>query len=243
MPLQALLVLTKAQDCEAALSPLLSWLDPAIPIVLLHNGQGPQQRLLARYPKHNWWWGTLSDGAQRIGACEIHHTGSGLRVAGPAPTCPWPGSSLPKALHRLGFTLHQDINTALWQKLTVNAVINPLAARDRITNGTLLSPIYQGEIGQLCEELALLGQHLTHTDSANQIHRRVLAVAKATASNRCSTLQDIDAERETELACITGCVLTLAKQQGLTLSNHKALLDSLKPQTVDALVHSVTRVS
>ncbi len=232
LPLQALLVTTKAHQVEAALAPVLAWLPPGTPILLLHNGMGPQQRLRQRYPQHNWWWGTLSDGARFWAPNSVIHSGNGLRVAGPAgelDASPLSHRQAPKVLQRLGFSLSTEIATALWQKLTVNAVVNPLASRDRVPNGALLQPGYREEIAQLCRELALLGQALGHRESEEKIRKRVLAVVRATAANRCSTLQDREIGRPDELAQISGYLLEQARRLNLELPHHSALYRQLHP--------------
>ncbi|GAA5190708.1 2-dehydropantoate 2-reductase [Ferrimonas gelatinilytica] len=234
-PLQALLVATKAHQVEAALAPVLTWLPPGTPILLLHNGMGPQQRLCHRYPEHQWWWGTLSDGALMLAPERVKHSGNGVRIAGPAPRSHLPPVSTlshqqaPKVLRRLGFTLSPEIATSLWQKLTVNAVINPLASRDAVPNGALLQPKYRAEIALLCRELAQLGQALGHPEPEEKIRQRVLAVAEATAANRCSTLQDRDAVRPDELAQISGYLLAEAQRLNLEMPSHSALYYQLHP--------------
>ncbi|SHI11539.1 ketopantoate reductase family protein [Ferrimonas marina] len=220
-PLQALLVTVKAQQVEAALAPVLAWLPQKTPIVLLHNGMGPQHALLQQYPERTWWWGTLSDGALRQAPHQVRCTGVGLRQAGPAQNQPL--SQAPKALRRLGFALTEQIEPVLWRKLTVNALVNPVAARDEVINGALLAPGYRQELLALCQELVPLGRQFGVEESAEQCLARALRVVKATAGNRCSTLQDRDAGRSNELANITGFVLSLAAQQGVNLPQHQRL--------------------
>ncbi|WP_298444656.1 2-dehydropantoate 2-reductase [uncultured Ferrimonas sp.] len=213
----AVLLLTKAQHAIAAATPVLQWLPQHIPLILLHNGMGPQHALAARYPQHNIWAGSVTDGAVRLGQAQVAQRGVGVRAAGALTG----QTQLPECLRRLGFQQADNIDLLLWHKLSVNAVINLLCARDRISNGVLLTPPYQAEINALCTELAQLGQALGFRETAPQCQQRILTVAKATASNRCSTLQDVEAARPTELANISGYVLQQAQQHGLSLPHHQ----------------------
>ncbi|QIZ75589.1 ketopantoate reductase family protein [Ferrimonas lipolytica] len=220
----AILVFTKAQQCLDAVAPLLSWLPNSTPIVLLHNGMGPQHQLAAQQPAHNIWVGSVSDGAQRLGQYRVAQRGLGTRVAGQLEQST---PALPSCLQALEFSQSDDITTVLWRKLSVNAVINPLCGRDRVANGALLAPKYQQEIAALCNEIVQLGQYLGMHESAAACQQRILAIATATAANRCSTLQDLDAERPTELPAISGYLLQQAQYFKLELHHHQRLYKQL----------------
>lgn len=217
----AVLVLTKAQDAVAAVIPVLNWLPPHTPLVLLHNGMGPQQQLAKQYPNHNIWAGSVSDGADRIAKWQVAQRGTGFRKAGALNG----QTQLPPSLAALGFEKIENINAILWHKLTINAVINPICGRDSCTNGELLKPCYQQEIAELCQELGQLAQAANIDDDSESCLARVRQVATATANNRCSTVQDIAAKRPTELQHISGYLLQQAHQVGLNLPNHQRLYD------------------
>lgn len=225
-PLSLVLVLTKAQDCLPALAPLLSGLPSSVPLVLLHNGLGPQQSAIQRWPHRPWWAGSLTDGALKLDDYTVRHTGQGLRRAGPLSGVA-DDAPLPAPLAALGFSRDQQILEALWQKLTVNLLINPLTARDRVPNGALLSDGYRPELIALSEEIARVGQALGHQEHANAILDRALSVASATANNRSSMLQDVLAGRHTELDAITGYLLGQARQLGIACPHHQTLYRQL----------------
>ncbi|MBY5990583.1 ketopantoate reductase family protein [Ferrimonas balearica] len=224
-PLSLVLVLTKAHHCLEALAPLMTWLPNSVPVVLLHNGLGPQFEAPKRWPTHSWWAGSLTDGALRLAPRQVRHTGQGVRRAGPLG----PDAPIPPALATLGFESDPDILAALWQKLTVNLVINPLTARDRVPNGALLKAAYQPEIAALCQEITALGQALGYPEPAEAVRDRVLTVAQATAANRSSMLQDVEAGRPTELPAITGYLLAEARRLELPCPHHRRLMASLAP--------------
>ncbi|MBW3164449.1 ketopantoate reductase family protein [Ferrimonas balearica] len=226
-PLSLVLVLTKAQDCLNALVPLLSGLPESVPVVLLHNGLGPQQAAAERWPQRPWWAGSLSDGALALNPYSVRHTGQGTRRAGPLSASAQ-AMAMPAPLAQLGFEYDAEVMTTLWQKLTVNLLINPLTARDRVTNGTLLNPDYLATLRQLADETAAVGQASGHADSPAAILDRALSVASATANNRSSMLQDIEAGRPTELDAITGYLLQQARRYGIPCPGHQALYQQLQ---------------
>ncbi|WP_028118000.1 ketopantoate reductase family protein [Ferrimonas senticii] len=214
--IDALWVLTKATNVDTALLPILQWLPTAVPIVLLHNGMGPQQRLPKRYPNHHWWAGSVTDGAERLGPYGVAQRGVGQRLVGHLqPLTQQPPRSLPPGCQALGFRYSDEIAAVLWRKLTVNAILNPICTRERICNGELIH--FADEVNALATELAALAKTLGFADRPAQISQRVLEVANRTAGNRCSTLQDVEAGRPTEMAAILGFVLETAKRQRLSL--------------------------
>ncbi|WP_205729154.1 ketopantoate reductase family protein [Ferrimonas sediminicola] len=213
---QALLVTTKAYQAEQALTPLLPRLCPQTPIVLLHNGMGPQQRLAQRHPDKQWWAGTLTDGALREAPCSVRHTGLGQRFAGPLGE----GGTLPQGLAAIGFEMDRNIHLRLWQKLAVNALINPLTALHRCRNGELTRPEFLEPLTRLSQELVQVAASQGVVLDAAQVLALGLTVAEATAANRSSMLSDIEAQRKTEIEAISGYVVTVARSAGLEAPAH-----------------------
>jgi len=129
--------------------------------------------------------------------------------------------------HWPGLIWTVDIERAQWQKLSVNAVINPLTALYRCRNGELLDA---GEREQrmkvLAEEADGLLRRL-YPDWPADTLARSREVARQTAANTSSMLADVLAGRPTEIQFINGYLLRRAGQSGLTLSAHQALLTEL----------------
>ncbi len=222
----AVLLFTKAQEALTAAHRVLCWLPQSVPLVLLHNGMGPQQQLAQAYPQPNIWAGSVSDGAERLARYHTIQRGQGARWVGPL-TALAQNSGLPVPFTQLNFHVTSQVQWRLWQKLTVNGIINPLCCRDKQRNGALLTAAYQTEIGQLAQEWSQIGQALQWQDSPNAIHQRVLTVARNTAENRCSSLQDCLAKRPTELPYICGYGLQKGQQHGLLLPHLTALYHGL----------------
>lgn len=116
-----------------------------------------------------------------------------------------------------------DIAAARLAKLLVNVAINPLAALFRVPNGALLEAPHRRLLEALVAEawpvLQAAGLQL---DEAAAL-ARVLAVARATAGNRASMLQDVLAARRTEIDAITGTLLAMGDAQGRALPMHRAV--------------------
>ncbi|WP_051216366.1 ketopantoate reductase family protein [Ferrimonas futtsuensis] len=223
-PCRALLITTKAYQVQEAVTPLLPRLSSQTPIVLLHNGLGPQQALARRFPEHNWWAGTLTDGGLRQGQDAVTHTGLGQRFAGPLLR----QDALPDALAAIGFELDARIELRLWHKLAVNALINPLTALHRCPNGELTRAEFLPTLTRLSEELAEVAASQGVSMEADEVLALGLKVARATAKNRSSMLTDVDAGRQTEIEAISGFVVALADKAGIEAPTHRDNLDRVK---------------
>jgi 2-dehydropantoate 2-reductase len=108
-------------------------------------------------------------------------------------------------MRRAGFDARvvRDIQSARLRKLLANVCLNPVTALFRVRNGELRKPPY----GVLAEALAveaapvLAAEGLKITPRA--AIRRVMDVAKSTAGNRSSMLQDILAHRRAQNEYLT----------------------------------------
>jgi len=224
-----LLLATKGPSTRAALAPLLPRLAPSGVLVRLQNGMGTLakaslpaawQRLEAITTNAAW------RNQQHITVVAENNTVMG--TDGPPPC--W-FATLKR--HWPGLSWQADITFHQWLKLTVNAVINPLTALYDCPNGALLSqPTAHAHMQQLAAECDAVAQHL-FPHWPMDTYTRAAAVAQATANNCSSMRADFLAQQETEVAYITGFLLTTAAQHQLALPTHQALYE----QVLAASVH------
>jgi 2-dehydropantoate 2-reductase len=151
----------------------------------------------------------------------------GKRVIGVATgiTLLPPGfSELARYLRRAGFDARvaRDIRSARLRKLLANVCLNPVTAAFRVRNGEIRKPPYSLYAEALAVEavpvLAAAGLKITPREAI----RRVMDVAKVTAGNRSSMLQDVLAGRRTEIDHLTGALLRLARRYRVAVPTHEA---------------------
>jgi 2-dehydropantoate 2-reductase len=94
----------------------------------------------------------------------------------------------------------------VWEKLAVNAGINATTALARVENGALVD----GPAGAVAREAARETARVARAEGVDLADEAAVAaverVASATAVNRSSMLQDVEAGRRTEVDAIAGFV-------------------------------------
>lgn len=231
LPYSYVLLPVKAFAVLDAIKQLLPLLAEDAQLVLSHNGMGTIEQLLPLLkPKQGLWFLTTSHGAFKADEHTVVHSGVGQSVLGPLNQAALLQQqqvehAMQAALGPLEMTT--DILPALWQKLAVNAVINPLTALHQCKNGELSLPHYSAAIGLLLQEFVQVATASGQDFSLDAIQSRVIQVINQTAENYSSMQQDFAKGRRSELDYITGFLLRQAEQYQLQLPAHQALYQLL----------------
>lgn len=238
--IEQLLVTTKSHQTEAAITRLHDRIAASATLVVLQNGMGAQQWLAAQFPSAAVYAGTTTEGANRPAPREIVHAGRGESYYGPLNERARKEQQNNEALQvllQLPLRGHYDadIELRLWQKLAINAVINPITAVHNCRNGELLeNPAYRQQMRQLSQEFESLSRALERPLFTEPLFTVASRVAHQTAANISSMLQDIRQGQPSEINYINGYVCRLAASLNMTdaLSTHAQLLQQV--QALDA---------
>ncbi|HEY6131815.1 MAG TPA: 2-dehydropantoate 2-reductase [Halioglobus sp.] len=224
-----LLVTTKAYDVREAVAGIIHRLTKDSVVLLLINGMGLAELLRADWPHLQIYCGTSTEGAYRVAAQHIRHVGRGeTRIGrqGQQQPAPW-FEAWARAVDRCYWD--RDIESALWSKLAVNCIINPLTAVHGCCNGELAR---RGDLAAhvvaLCAEVAAISHAAGFADIAAALPQTVAAVIAGTADNRSSMLQDVTEGRRTEIDYITGYLLKVAERFGIDAPHNRTLLETIK---------------
>lgn len=220
-----LLVTLKAWQVSDAVKGLVASLSPATPVLLLHNGMGTVEELKSL--PNPLLMGTTTHAARRDGNVIIH-VASGITHIGPARVQDGEFSYLADTLQIAlpDVAWHNTIRPALWRKLAVNCVINPLTALRDCKNGDLRD--VPEEIEKIAREVAAVIEREGHHISADELIAYVHQVIESTAENISSMLQDVRAMRHTECDYITGYLLRRARAHGIAVPENARLFDLIK---------------
>ncbi|MCU7555108.1 2-dehydropantoate 2-reductase [Alteromonas sp. ASW11-19] len=231
-----LLLPLKVHQLHAALKQWQPFLHPDSPVVLLHNGMGgyeAAQELGIVQPIYSV---TTRQAAMKVSSRETRQTGMGESLIGRWARPGEPDAHDKSVLKLLSACLpelhwHPQVAQAFWNKLAINAVINPLTALNDIQNGGLLSPAYQQLIARLSGEIAQVISACSHPLSASELQAQIYQVARATADNYSSMHQDVAHQRPTEIAGINGYLIAQAKKKGIDVPANALLVSQIHALT------------
>lgn len=208
------IVLVKSWQTELAARELRECLAPDGLALTLQNGLGNSETLEASLGSNRVALGTTITGATLLGPGLVKVAGEGPVSVQRHPAL----APLISALRAGGFEVKEvpDATSLLWGKLVINSAINPLTALLRVPNGELLNrPAARELMRRLAEETAAVaraeGVKLAFDDPAAMAED----VARRTAGNYSSMLQDIRRGAPTEIDAICGAVAHIGQRDGI----------------------------
>lgn len=229
--LNAVLLPVKSYAVVDAVHQLLPHLSPDAQLVLSHNGMGTIEQVLPLLqPRQGLWFLTTTHGALKQGAT-IVHTGKGESVM--APLNDAAQAQAVQVFHAMDcalgpLTLACDITPFLWQKLAINAAINPLTALHNCRNGELAQAEFQLIITAVLEEVCQVADAAGVTLTLPQLKHKVQQVIGNTAQNYSSMQQDVAHQRRTEIDAINGFVVQQAQRYGIAVPHNNSLLQQVR---------------
>ena len=208
------LVLVKAWQTEQVAEQLKECLDDDGLAVTLQNGLGNRETLARSLGASRVALGATTTGATLLGPGLVREGGEGIlsierhQALGP----------IEEALRLANFNVNlvEDAQSLIWGKLVINAAINPLTAILRVPNGKLLElPSARAMMAALARETAQVAERehvpLPFPDPVAAAED----VARKTAANHSSMLQDVLREAPTEIDAICGAVVKIGQKHGL----------------------------
>ncbi|MFT6086572.1 MAG: 2-dehydropantoate 2-reductase [Glaciecola sp.] len=122
-----------------------------------------------------------------------------------------------------------DMAFVLYQKLAVNAAINPLTALKNCKNGELVN--YSEEVKKVKEEIFDLYEFMNLPLDNHALSLHIDAVIQLTKENYSSMHQDFQNGRETEVEGILGFLLEKGKETGMKMAFVQTLYEQIKAQS------------
>ncbi|HUM69568.1 MAG TPA: 2-dehydropantoate 2-reductase, partial [Chloroflexota bacterium] len=260
-PADLALILVKSHKTAAAANVACQLLADDGLTLTLQNGLGNLETLAHELTPHPAALGITSAGAAMAGPGHVRVAGMGHTYLAP-PTGPGARITLAEVaalFQQAGFPTDLTDNpiSLVWGKLAINAGINPLTALLRVPNGYLAeNPAAQAIMFQAASEAAAVAQaqgiKLPYPDAAH----RALDVARGTATNQSSMLQDILRGARTEIEAICGAVVRYGREYHIPTPANEVLLREVKrleigdwrlgddaPTTISHLQSQITHMS
>jgi 2-dehydropantoate 2-reductase len=208
------LVLVKAWQTERVAEQLKECLADDGLVLTLQNGLGNREALAQSLGLRRVALGTTTTGATLLGPGLVRAGGEGIISIERHPAL----ATIEAVLKSANFDVNvvEDPQSLIWGKLVVSAAINPLTALLRVPNGELLeSPSAREMMGALAKETAQVAEaekiHLLFSDPIAAAEE----VARKTAANHSSMLQDVLRGAPTEIDAICGAVVKAAQEHNI----------------------------
>ena len=213
------LVLVKAWQTEQAAGQLRECLADDGLAVTLQNGLGNRETLARSLGLRRVALGVTTTGATLLGPGLVREGGEGVismerhQALGP----------IEGALRSANFNVKvvEDAQSLIWGKLIINAAINPLTAILRVPNGRLLElPSAREMMASLAREAARVAEAEIVSLPFPDPVAAAEDVARRTAANHSSMLQDVLRGAPTEIDAICGAVVNIGQKHSIeTLTN------------------------
>jgi 2-dehydropantoate 2-reductase len=221
------LVLVKSWQTERVAKQLVRCLSANGIALTLQNGFGNAEILKEILKPERVALGVTMLGARMLEPAHVQFTGNGRVFLGDHPRL----SELEGILLAGEFQVEKvsDPVSLLWGKLVINAAINPLTALLRVANGELLErPAARELMAEAAREAALVasmqGIILPYSDPVIAVEE----VARGTASNYSSMLQDVLRGTVTEIESINGAVVRVGERLGVQIPINRILWQLVK---------------
>ncbi|MDT3426517.1 2-dehydropantoate 2-reductase [Paenibacillus forsythiae] len=210
-------------------------------LLCLQNGWGHMELLRELLPAAHLYAAVTTEGAKRESPVRVVHAGKGQTFIGlwgesgtERNTTAATAAQLTDALALAGFSaaMSNQVETMIFRKLLINAVINPLTAVWRIPNGELLSSSLRMSMMRELYEEAVSVYDACGIACESSLWEDILEVCRATAGNLSSMLADVLASRETEIGWINGSLVELAERSGVEVPAHRWIIRMVEGMTV-----------
>lgn len=132
----------------------------------------------------------------------------------------------------------KDIVCKIWEKVVINAAINPITALCRIRNGKIAEI---DELWSIAKSIAEEGRELMAAMGFNieNIVGSVKEVIIKTANNKSSMLQDIERGKKTEIDFINGAIAQKGLELGIDTTMNRLILNLVKGVEVANAKHAM----
>jgi len=218
------LIATKSYDTESAVESVRGLARRAL-FLTLQNGLD-NAAVIARRARRVVA-GTTGIGVTFLRPGDVRHAGIGDTAVGPyAGATPGDAVLVRDLFVEAGIPtdVSPNIHRDLWLKVIVNCAINPLTAITGLKNGSITRVSLLSEAAaSVCRETAAVARAAAIEVDDVEATRRTMTVARRTRENRSSMLQDVEAQRRTEIDAINGAVVREAKRHSVPAPLNAAL--------------------
>ncbi len=197
----------------------------------LQNGVGNAETMAEVLGAGRVVAGVTSHGATLLGPGCVRHAGVGPTHIAVRPEIADKLAGVASVFEQAGFEVHlsDDLDSLVWGKLIINVGINALTGILRVPNGQLVEiPAASELMARAVQEAVAVcqakGISLPYDDPLG----RVREVARATATNRASMLQDVLRGVPTEIGVINEAIVREGKRLGVPTPVNEFIVTTIR---------------
>ncbi|MFW5900745.1 MAG: ketopantoate reductase family protein [Halodesulfurarchaeum sp.] len=223
-----LVLAVKSYDTKSAMKDI----DPFVgdrPVLTLQNGLGNIEHIGSVIGTDQVIGGTTTMGASlpEPGHVRIENLGQ-TRIGRPWGVNGSVLDRIESVFEGAGFhaTVVPDIRQAIWEKVLINAGINPITALGQVPNGQLQAGVGRELLRATIREAQAVAEAEGYPIE-NPV-AKATAVLKSTADNRSSMLRDIEAGNRTEIDALNGAIVERAESHGISVPVNRTITAAIE---------------
>ncbi len=226
----------KAYDTKAAILHARELIKKDTILLTLQDGLGHVETISEVVDPQNLLVGVTEQGVFLVEDALIQHTGTGVTTIGNLEGfIPVRCRQIREIFNESNIEtrISRNIKGVLWSRLIISCGINPVSALTRLKNGQLMpfescAQIIRGAVTEAVKVAKRGKAKLVYEDPLAKVE----AVCEATAANLSSMLQDVLAQKKTEIDFVNGVIVRQGKSYGIPTPINEALVNLVK--TVEA---------
>ena len=213
-----LIVFVRYMFLEAACRNALPMIGPDTIVMTLQNGIGNYDEIAKVIPEDQIVIGNTSFGSMGLEPGHVKHTGSGTTFIGTLKAPIEKAHRAAAALREAGFDVEvmDNVMEVIWHKVFVNVALNAICALLDVQNSFVNDNPYGREAAKLMvnEAIDVAIASGCRLDREEEL-AHAFQVVVDTGMNRCSMLQDVSHQKETEIKIINGAVSRIGREYGV----------------------------
>ncbi|MDQ7734642.1 2-dehydropantoate 2-reductase [Halomonas sp. SpR1] len=222
-----IIVFTKTMHTTSAIAAIRSAIDANTVLLSLQNGLDNKLSLMEFVDHKNIMVGITTYPADMKGPGCVESHGEGIVRLASASTAPPLLDYMPELFARgdIKAIIDPQVEVAIWEKVIFNAALNGLCAVTRSTVGQIGAHADTRELAfQIIGELCATAHACGFAVQGERIEKTVSEALEQHTSHKPSMLQDVLAERPTEIEAICGAAVRRAEEHNIPVPVTRTIL-------------------
>ncbi len=227
-PVDLIVNFVKCYHTEAAVGAAKPMIGPDTTILSLQNGWGNADRIAAVAGRERVVVGLTYHGGTLVAPGRVKHPGSGMTYVGELDGAKTPRlERIAEALRGSGFEVTESprILDEVWKKLALNACTLPTASLLRFQSHELVAyPGIKEMMSAILDEVVAVANAQGIALDRDERWAAITGLLEKAVGGKASMLQDVEAERRTEIDVINGAIVDAGRRSGVATPFNQAMV-------------------